>query len=106
MPTDLGTYQEGETIPIRRETLDEDGTATPPSSLTFNVEEEGKSTVQHTLAGGDPPVETIGVGDYQLNFTSTQAGRVHVEIIMVSGTKVIVEHALAFVEPRNVAPPP
>lgn len=87
--TDLGTYQVGETLSVRRQTKDADGALAAPTTLRFEVEERGKDTVTNTL-GTDSEVETIAMGDYQLNHVTTAPGLCDVRITMtVSGKTVI-----------------
>lgn len=103
MATDLGTYQAGETLAIRRQTMDVAGSLAAPTSLTFEVKPSGEDK-ETFVQGTDTEVEDIATGDYQLNYLLSEdlAGPVLVRITMVADTKTIVEHAWAAVEAKNV----
>ena len=100
--TRLGTFQQGETLPVRRQTKDSAGALAAPTTLRFKVQEEGKSTLSFSLASSDSEIETLATGDYQLNFDLTTPGVCQVEVTAVVSGKTVIEHASAKVDEPNV----
>lgn len=97
-PTKLPTLQLGETLSVRRQTENDQGVLAAPDGLSFFVKAPHSPIRAEYMLDTDAEVETIAVGDYQLNILTDQVGFYNVKVVLTYGEKVTVEHLVVKVE--------